>query len=195
MTTDHTFALDFSVRDYECDLQGIGQQRRVSELSRARSPPISALVRIRLCPTAQRRTRSVITRCEQITSIPCAAGRIHRLSARRTPGTRPLCFRTGDTPRRHAPSFCKGAFVGTCLNSNGRPGFPLNSMRSLAHKPQGDRNMKRLLLPLSLLFIALSTACSAWLTQSEKRREPGGKHLPVPATARSVIPKKDRRSP
>ena len=23
MTTDHTFALDFSVRDYECDLQGI----------------------------------------------------------------------------------------------------------------------------------------------------------------------------
>ena len=28
--------------------------------------------------------------------------------------------------------------------------------------------MKRLLLPLSLLFIALFTACSAWLTQSEK---------------------------
>ena len=28
--------------------------------------------------------------------------------------------------------------------------------------------MKRLFLPLSLLFIALSTACSAWLTQSEK---------------------------
>mgnify|MGYP005695630351 FL=1 len=23
MITDHTFALDFSVRDYECDLQGI----------------------------------------------------------------------------------------------------------------------------------------------------------------------------
>ena len=28
--------------------------------------------------------------------------------------------------------------------------------------------MKRLFFPLSLLFIALSTACSAWLTQSEK---------------------------
>ncbi len=124
MTTNHTFTLDFSVRDYECDLQGIVNNAVYQNyLEHARHQFL------RSCgfDFAQLHREGhdlVITRCELDYKNPLRSGDAFTVYLRAERQGRVRFVFAQEIRRGDGTLILQGRFVGTCLNNNGRAGFP-----------------------------------------------------------------------
>lgn len=117
------FTLDLSVRDYECDLQGIVNNAVYQNyLEHARHE----YLRARGFDFAHLHAAGhdlVLTRCEIDYKAPLKSGdafSIH-LHLERQGRVR---FLFAQEIRKGEQLILKGNFIGTCINRNGRPGFP-----------------------------------------------------------------------
>jgi acyl-CoA thioester hydrolase len=136
LPSDYHYTLDLSVRDYECDLQGIVNNAVYQNyLEHARHEYLRTLG----LDFAQLHADGhdlVLTRCEIDYKNPLHSGetfRIH-LSLERQGRVRflfvqEICRLPDEVP------ILKGNFIGTCLNRDGRPGFPPKLATLGAHLP------------------------------------------------------------
>lgn len=124
MSTDHHFTLDFGVRDYECDLQGIVNNAVYQNyLEHARHQFL------RSCGLDFSKLHSdghdlVITRCELDYKHPLRSGDTFTVSLRIERQGRVRFVFAQEIRRCDDTLILQGRFVGTCLNRSGRPGFP-----------------------------------------------------------------------
>ena len=119
------FQLEFDVRDYECDLQGIvNHATYLNYLEHARHQYLLSLG-LNFADLHQRGQSLVVTRCEVDYLAPLASGDRFTVSLRMSRVSR-LRFafnhrvdRVGD-----GVEILKARIVGTCLGAGGRPAFP-----------------------------------------------------------------------
>ncbi len=124
MSTDCTFHLDLAVRDYECDLQGIVNNAVYQNyLEHARHQFLRACG-FDFAQLHEQGHDLVLTRCEIDYKYPLRSGDEFtiRLRAERQGRVRFVFFQ--EIHRSDGTLILQGHFIGTCLNRDGRPGFP-----------------------------------------------------------------------
>lgn len=123
MPTKNHFTIDLSVRDYECDLQGIVNNAVYQNyLEHARHE----YLRSRGFDFAQLHAAGhdlVLTRCEIDYNAPLQGGDTFRISLRLERQGR-VRFLFAQEIHKADQLILKGNFIGTCINRDGRPGFP-----------------------------------------------------------------------
>ncbi len=122
---NYSFEIDFAVRDYECDLQGIVNNAVYQNyLEHARHEYLRSLNLDFAC-LHQQGHDLVLTRCEIDFKSPLRSGDrfVVRLDMKQESRLR-FVFEQDIFKLPDGEHVLYGRFIGTCLNATGRPGFP-----------------------------------------------------------------------
>lgn len=124
MSTDCTFHLDLAVRDYECDLQGIVNNAVYQNyLEHARHQFLRACG-FDFANLHEQGHDLVLTRCEIDYKLPLRSGDDFTIHLRVERQGRVRFLFVQEIRRGGDALVLQGRFTGTCLNRDGRPGFP-----------------------------------------------------------------------
>lgn len=124
MSTDCTFHLDLAVRDYECDLQGIVNNAVYQNYLEHARHQFLRTCGFDFAQLHEQGHDLVLTRCEIDYKHSLRSGDDFTIHLRAERQGRVRFLFVQEIRRRDDVLVLQGRFTGTCLNRDGRPGFP-----------------------------------------------------------------------